>query len=87
MMDPREIPILVRHTEVYIIVNSHLQLAVMIYFGAKIHSSIFSKKHGGLEPRTLANADPYFNTGGSITIPVGIQASRPNRNYASFKYS
>ena len=49
----------------------------MVYFSAKINSSIFSKKHWGLEP----NADPHFNTGGLITIPVGM----PNRNYASFK--
>ena len=33
----------------------------------------------------MPNADPRFNTGGSIAIPVGMQASRPNRNYASFK--
>ena len=57
----------------------------MVYFGAKIDSSIFSKKHWGLEPRTIPNADHHFNTGGSITIPVGMQASRPNRNYATFK--
>ena len=65
------------------IVNSHLQLAVMVYFGAKIHLSIFSKKT--LRVGNLPNADPHFNTGGSITIPVGMQASRPNRNYASIK--
>ena len=34
----------------------------------------------------MPNADPHFNPGGSITIPVGMQASRPNRNYASFKW-
>ena len=34
----------------------------------------------------MPNADPHFNTGGStIIIPVGMQASRPNHNYASFK--
>ena len=33
----------------------------------------------------MPNADPNFNTGGLITIPVGMQASRRNRNYASFK--
>ena len=33
----------------------------------------------------MPNADPHFNTGGLITIPVGMQASRPNRNYVSFK--
>ena len=33
----------------------------------------------------MPNADPHFITGGLITIPVGMQASRPNRNYASFK--
>ena len=67
------------------IVNSHLQLAVMVYFGAKIHSAIFPKKHRGSELRTMPNADPHFNTAGLITILVGMQASRPNRNYASFK--
>ena len=33
----------------------------------------------------MSNADPHFNTGGLITIPVGVQASWPNRNYTSFK--
>ena len=33
----------------------------------------------------MPNADPHFNNGGSITIPVGMRASRPHRNYASFK--
>ena len=33
----------------------------------------------------MPNANPHFNTGGSITIPEGMQASRPNRNYALFK--
>ena len=30
----------------------------------------------------MPNADPHFNTGSLVTIPVGMQASRPNSNYA-----
>ena len=67
------------------IVNSHLQLAVMVYFGAKIHYLVFLKNIEGWNLEPCLMLTPHFNTGGSITIPVGMQASRPNRNYASFK--
>ena len=85
MMDPREIPILVRLQDY---IYSKLALTVGrngLFWRQNTFIYFFLKNIEGWNLEPCQMLTPHFNTGGLITIPVGMQASRPNRNYASFK--